>query len=145
MVNEFPLKRILTLSESEKKQLESEYQVLYQSLEKIADELINLMNKKEKVQEKLQEKMGTSLSIDKVQQQFIYINHLDQSIQNCKEQYESARERVDYSKNLLTEKAIQVKKYEKLQDRHLKNWKETFKKRDLMKMDEAASLKFVKH
>ncbi len=131
MVNDFPLKRILTLSESEKKQLESEYQVLYQSLEQIAGELISLIKKKETVQEKLQEKMGTALSIEKIQQQFNYINHLDQSIQNCKKQYESAREKVDYSKNLLTDKAIQVKKYEKLNDRHLKSWKEAFRKKDL--------------
>lgn len=145
MAKNFPIERLKSLSESEKKQLEYEYNALYKEFEKITNELLRLMDKKEGIEKVLHQKMEDTLSINRIQQQLTYIQQLEISINQCRERFEQARQKVDHSKRLLTDKSIQVKKYEKLNDKYIRHWKDALKKKDMLKMDEAANLKFINH
>ncbi|TCP29186.1 flagellar FliJ protein [Scopulibacillus darangshiensis] len=139
---QFSFQKILHIADKEKKQLESEYQVVFGFYETLSNRLYSLMEQKESIQAAFRENLKSSLSIDAVQNQLNDISRLERMIDEQRIEYAQARERLEQFQLTLTEKTIQLKKYEKLKDHAWLEYKKDERKRDNKRMDELAAISF---
>ncbi|MTT32278.1 flagellar export protein FliJ [Terrilactibacillus sp. BCM23-1] len=144
MAFEFSLERVLNLAESEKRQLEIEYQTVYQLFEQLAHRLFQLIEKKNTIQSSLQEKFNESISIHQITRELDTIDSFDRKIQEQIKQYEEVKQRLEQFQDILQGKNIEIKKYERLKQSQLSHHKMNQKKKELQKMDETGALKFIR-
>ncbi|MFD2616889.1 flagellar export protein FliJ [Terrilactibacillus laevilacticus] len=144
MAFEFSLERILNLAESEKSQLEIEYQAVYQLFEQLAHRLFQLIEKKNTIQSCLQEKFNESISIHQITHELDTIDLFDRKIQEQTKQYEEVKQRLEKFQDILQAKNTEIKKYERLKQSQLSRHKINKKKKELQKMDETGALRFIR-
>nr|WP_239549045.1 flagellar export protein FliJ [Scopulibacillus daqui] len=137
------MQRVLNISENEKKQLESEYQLIYEGFEKLANKLLSLMKKKEEVQTRLQQSLQTMVTVDSIKWQIDYVESLERRIEEQQIKYEKARGKLEFFQSLIKEKMIEIKKYETLKEQKRINDLKDEKKREMKLMDETALLHFI--
>ncbi|MFX3618460.1 MAG: flagellar export protein FliJ [Sporolactobacillus sp.] len=145
MAIDFRLKRIMKIAESEKAALESKYQELFQALEQLAGNLIDLMNKKKTVQIELNQQLSQSMTIDSMKLHLFDVEKYEKIINLRTSEYDQAKRRLEELQPILLEKTIEVKKYEKIRDRQRSVIKTEQKKKEMKEMDEIASLRVVKN
>ncbi|MFT8317138.1 MAG: flagellar export protein FliJ [Sporolactobacillus sp.] len=145
MAIDFRLKRIMKIAESEKAALESKYQELFQALEQLAGNLIDLMNKKKAVQIDLNQQLSQSMTIDSMKLHLFDVEKYEKIINLRTAEYDQAKHRLEELQPILLEKTIEVKKYEKIRDRQRSVIKTEEKKKEMKEMDEIASLRVVKN
>ncbi|WKB34868.1 flagellar export protein FliJ [Terrilactibacillus sp. S3-3] len=114
MAFEFRLERLMQVAESERKQLEVEYQRIYDSFEQIAGRLVRLIEKKQAIETALQEKLQESMTLDLMRRQLADVENIDRLIEELTIQYNKVKVRLEKFQPVLKEKAIEVKKYEKI-------------------------------
>ncbi|CAM3070968.1 flagellar export protein FliJ [Sporolactobacillus spathodeae] len=143
MAFEFRLERVMKIVKSDKERLETDYQSLFEALEGIAHQLMDLMEQKKAVQQELQNHMTQAIMIDSMK---IYLGDIDQyekRIHLKTLEYTKLKSRLEKLKPILREKAINLKKYEKMRDRAQKDYDANMKKKEMKQMDEIASLRVV--
>lgn len=140
MAFQYRLERLMRLNESERQQLERHYQVLYAKLEELAQTLIELMKKRERLQEALYEQSQTRVSASSIHERLVYVQTIDKRIEIEQKNYFELRDRVEMFRRSLTEKAIEVKKHELLKETAYNQYINLEKKAELKKMDEQAQL-----
>ncbi|WP_100487682.1 flagellar export protein FliJ [Sporolactobacillus pectinivorans] len=142
---DFRLERVMRIAESERKNFESQYQVLYDRLEKIAYQLISLLEEKKLVQSDLERKMQNTMTIDSMKLQLINVEMADRMIEEQTLLYDQSKRQLEQLRSLLHEKAIEVKKYENMKDKKKEIYNNDLKKHEMKQMDEIAALRAVNH
>lgn len=143
---EFSLQRLLNLTDGEKSQLEYEYGRVYNMLEAVAEKLLQLLNKRDQINDSLEEKImkqGTPVSL--LRKQRLYLDTLENLILEQQARYNEIRNELEKNKALLLEKSIEVKKFEKLKHREATVYRKNTNIRELRDLDEVASHKFFYH
>lgn len=135
----------MEVAESERKQLEAEYQRIFDSFEQLAGRLVRLIEKKQAVETALQEKLKHSVTVDLMRRQLADVENIDRLIEELTIQYSKVKERLEKFQPVLKEKAIEVKKYEKIKTKEWLAYRKDEKKRDIKRLDEIAALKSLKH
>lgn len=140
MAFDFRLERILKVADSEKKNLEAQYQSLYDHLENIAQDLVQLLGQKKDAQIRLQNKMKKAITIDSMKLQLSDADQMDQLIARRTMQYEKLKQQLEQMQAILLEKSIEVKKYEKMKEKQRQNYRTEQRKSEMKQMDEIAVL-----
>lgn len=140
----YQFNRLLKLNYDKQQMMESEYQQLYEQLEAVGQKLVDLLKRKEHIQDKLSSELAERIpagSIMDIQQQLKNIDHLIADIQN---QYQQKKEALEAANQQLVEQSQEVKKYEKHKHKQWLQYSEAEKKSDNRKMDETAQQQFLR-
>lgn len=140
MTFQYRLERLMKLNESERRHLERHYQILYGKLEELAQTLVELMKKRERLQEALYEKSQSRVAASSIHERLMYVQTIDKKIEIEQKNYFELLDRVELFRRSLTEKAIEVKKHELLKETAFNHYLNQEKKAELKKMDEQAQL-----
>jgi flagellar FliJ protein len=138
---DYRLERIMKIAENEQKNLEVQYQDLYEHLESVAHTLIDLLNKKKLFQKKLERRMKRPTSIESMKLQLSEIDQADQRIARQTLLYQQLTTNLEKFRTVLQEKSIEVKKYEKMKSRQKAIYQHDQMKREAKQMDEVAMLR----
>lgn len=142
---DFRLDRVMRIAESERKNFESQYQVLYDRLEKIAHQLLALMEEKKQTQSDLEKKMRKAMTIDSMRLQLIDVETTDRMIDEQTLIYNRSKRQLEQLRVKLHEKTIEVKKYENMREKKKEVYNQEVKKDEMKLMDEVAALRAVSH
>lgn len=145
MVFDFRLERVMELAKSEKEKLEADYQAHYQALEDIAHQIVTLIEKKEQTQVILQGQMNQSITIDAIKGYLADVDVCEKLITQKTVDYSRIKQQLERLKPILREKAIDLKKYEKLRAKEKHLYETQNKKEEMKHMDEIAGLRVVTH
>lgn len=138
---EYRLQRVMSLHENEKQQLELAYQILYEKLEQQGKRLIEVIQKKESLVVALHEASQNKMTAHAIHDRLSYIETLGNVIESEQVAYSQLKERVETFQATLQEKAIEVKKHEKLREKAYQAHLIQEKRLDLKRMDEQAQQK----
>ena len=128
MTYKYKFDKILTLREKEKKDMQAKYSEAVKRFETVAEELYMLLKKKETLLDEQQEKMLEGLSVLQIRHNQTFMGNLEKKIEFVQQEVINARQQMDLLQRVLIDKNIEVKKYEKMQEK-----------------DYAKHLQFVKH
>jgi len=143
MAFEYRFERVMKLAESEKQNLEAQYKRLFDDFERLARKLIELMDLKEKAQTDLQKQMSQAITIDQMKIGITDVNTMDSLIDVTNKRYIRAKVRLEDFQTRLQEKAMEVKKYEKMKEKQQMIYRRLMQKAEMKQMDEIASQRTV--
>ncbi|MFT8362600.1 MAG: flagellar export protein FliJ [Sporolactobacillus sp.] len=143
MVFDFRLERVMAVVKSEKDKLEADYQAHYLVLEDMAHQIVDLMEKKKQTQLILQGQMNQSITIDEMKGYLVDVDVCEKLITQKTVDYSRLKQQLERMKPVLREKAIDLKKYEKLRAKEKQVYDSQSKKKEMKLMDEIAGLRVV--
>ncbi|MED3649909.1 flagellar export protein FliJ [Heyndrickxia sporothermodurans] len=122
MKYQYKFEKILSLKEREKDEALSTYQKSVKRFENVAEELYQLLKKKEDLLDFQTSKLETGLSIQEIRHHQRFITNLEKSIKHYQDLVINARNQMNWYEQKLQEKNIEVKKYEKLKEKHFEKY-----------------------
>lgn len=143
MAFDYRFERVMKLAESEKQNLEVQYKKLFDDFENLARILINMVEEKQRVQTELQEQMSQTITIDQMKMGFSDVDKIDFLISETNKHYLKAKVRLEAFQTKLQEKAIEVKKYEKIREKQQVIYHKLMNKAEMKQMDEIAGQRTV--
>jgi flagellar FliJ protein len=138
MAFEYRFERVMKLAESEKQNLEVQYKKLFDAFEKLAHSLIDLVEQKKVVQTGLQQQMSQAMTIDKMKMGILDVEKIDLLIEETSKQYHRAKLQLETFQTRLQDKAIEVKKYEKMREKQQRIYHKIVAKAEMKQMDDIA-------
>ncbi len=136
MAFEYRLERLMKINENEKQQLERHYQILYTKLEDLAEQLIELMKKKEQVHSALYKETQTKVTASSIHERLRYMEIIEKKIEQEQQNYYTLKEKVAAFRQTLTDKSIEVKKHEVLKETAYHQHLVMEKRSEMKQMDE---------
>ncbi|MFU0790950.1 flagellar export protein FliJ [Cerasibacillus sp. JNUCC 74] len=137
------LSKILHIRETEKKHAQKAYQQSLDFFEQTAMELYELLKKKELAEVAYEEKMHQTTTLEKLKEQFSYIEKLNAMIMVLQEDVQRARMEMETKQSELNNAHIEMKKFEKLIENRRNEKIEAIKKNEKAMMDEVAIHQFL--
>lgn len=114
---EFKFHKILAVKEREKDEAVSVYQESVQKFEEVAEKLYELLKRKEDLEGYQSERLHGGLSIQEIRHHQQFISNIEKTIEHYQKMVINARNRMLLFQDKLTEKNIEVKKYEKIREK----------------------------
>lgn len=114
---EFKFHKILAVKEREKDEAVSVYQESVQKFEEVAEKLYELLKRKEDLEGYQSERLHGGLSIQEIRHHQQFISNIEKTIDHYQKMVINARNRMLLFQDKLTEKNIEVKKYEKIREK----------------------------
>ncbi|MET1247893.1 flagellar export protein FliJ [Sporolactobacillus sp. STCC-11] len=145
MAFDYRFERVMKLAESEKQNLEVQYKKLFDDFENLAHILINMVEEKQRVQTELQEQMSQAITIDQMKMGFSDVDKIDFLISETNKNYLNAKARLEAFQAELQEKAIEVKKYEKMREKQQVIYHKLINRAEMKQMDEIAGQRTINH
>ncbi|RXI98006.1 flagellar biosynthesis chaperone FliJ [Anaerobacillus alkaliphilus] len=139
----FKLQKILEMSEHEKLKAEKEFTQATRQFEEVATKLYELLKKKENYDNDYRTRMEMGISISDIQQSHTILNQLQKQINQLQIYTQKARENMNVKQELLVEKSIELKKYEKMKQIKYDYYLEEVKRQDDILMDEISVQQFM--
>ncbi|RYL95343.1 flagellar export protein FliJ [Sporolactobacillus sp. THM7-4] len=139
---EFRLERLMKVAKSEKKSLEQEYQTLFDYFERLARNLMNLIENRKKAESALHDKMKQPITIGSMKSRIFDVENIDRLIAKRTDQYDQVKEQLEKFQTVLQAKAIDVKKFEKLKEKQKVAYCQNKKKKEAKVLDELASVSY---
>jgi flagellar FliJ protein len=133
---QFTLQKVMQYREREKNTVQAEYQEAVDRFEVIATQLYELLKRKEDLEERAREQVSTGTSIFDLQQNQLKLLRLQQEIQVKQRATQVARENMNVKQQDYILKSIELKKYEKVKEIKLEQYKTEEKRLELLQMDE---------
>ncbi|GGH82238.1 flagellar FliJ protein [Pullulanibacillus pueri] len=140
----FRFDRMMKINESEKKVLERQYNEVYALLEEQGKKLIDLMQRKEKLQEQFETKKRQRVRVADVIDQTFLLQKIGHHIIEEQHRYNQMRVRVEQFHQKLMEKSIELKKFEKLKSIQQDNYAQLEKQKENKVMDEKAAINYFR-
>ncbi|QQZ07947.1 flagellar export protein FliJ [Heyndrickxia vini] len=122
MKYQYKFEKILSLKEREKDEALSTYQKSVKRFENVAEELYQLLKKKEDLLDFQTSKLETGLSIQEIRHHQRFITNLEKSIKHYQDLVINARNQMNWYEQKLQEKNIEMKKYEKLKEKDFEKY-----------------------
>jgi flagellar protein FliJ len=143
MVFQYKFEKLLSLKTSEKDKAMADYQKALEEFEQVAEKLYEYLKKKEDLEHLQSEQLRKGLSIQEIQYQQQMITNLEKTIMHYQKLVMQARERMNYFKNKLLEKNIEVKKFEKLKENSLQHFFTIYQTFENKLMDEISIQQYM--
>ncbi|WP_019242308.1 flagellar export protein FliJ [Bacillus sp. AP8] len=139
----FKFEKILTIREKEKQDIHSKYNRAVKNFEQVAEKLYKLLKKKETLQSFQQEKLAEGLSVLDLRHHQSFMDSLEKMITQCQKDVIQARERMNALQNILIEKNMEVKKFEKIKEKDYEKHVQLMKVHENNQMDDISIQSFL--
>ncbi|WP_027408686.1 flagellar export protein FliJ [Anoxybacteroides tepidamans] len=143
MEHAFKFDKILTIREKEKDKAFGEYKEALERFEEAAEKLYRFLKQKEDYEETYKQKLKSGLSIQDIRYFRQFVMNLERTISHYQQLVIQTREQMFLKQTKLAELNIEVKKYEKLKENHMKTVLETIQAAENKRMDEISIQQFV--
>lgn len=142
MKYQYKFEKILTVKEREKDEALSTYQNAVKRFESVAEELYQLLKKKEELTDFQSQKLQTGFSVQEIRHYQRFTTNIEKSIHYYQELVVNARNTMNWCEQQLQEKNIEVKKYEKMKTKDFENYIDLLKLEENRQLDEISTQQF---
>lgn len=139
----FKLHKLLTIKEKEKEKALGEYNEAVKRFEEVGEKLYHLLKQKEDYEEMYKQKMSVGLSIQEIRHFRQFVTNLERTISHYQHLVAQAREQMLLKQAKLAEEAIEVKKYERMKEKHEQAVYEALQTIENRWMDEVSIQQFI--
>ncbi|EME74292.1 flagellar export protein FliJ [Bacillus sonorensis] len=145
MAYSFKFQKLLELKENEKDQSFAEYQQSVSEFEKVAEKLYESMNQKETLEKNKEIKLQTGMSVQEMRHYQQFVTNLENTIHHYQKLVIMKRNEMNEKQNDLTEKNIELKKFEKMKEKQLEMFLIRNKANEIKEMDDISITQFMTH
>ncbi|RDI47457.1 flagellar export protein FliJ [Falsibacillus pallidus] len=142
MSYQFKFSKLLTVKEREKDEAQTVYQDSVKKFREVADHLYQLLKKKEDLQTFQSDQLERGLSIQEIRHNQQFLTNIEKTISYYQELVINARNRMNWNEQLLQDRNVEVKKYEKIRERDLIQYKEWMNHTESKQLDEISTMQF---
>ncbi|WP_350302001.1 flagellar export protein FliJ [Peribacillus frigoritolerans] len=143
MIYQYKFEKILTIKEKEKTDALAKYNAALKKFEDVAEKLYKLLKKKEELLEFQQEKLRNGLSIQEIRHHQLFMDNLEKLLNHCQHEVIEARYKMNIQRDILMERNIEVKKYEKMKENDFLKFLDVIKEAENKQMDEISIRQFL--
>ncbi|WHY99160.1 flagellar export protein FliJ [Peribacillus simplex] len=143
MIYQYKFEKILTIKEKEKTVALAKYNAALKKFEEVAEKLYKLLKKKEELLEFQQEKLRTGLSVQEIRHHQLFLDNLEKLLSHCQQEVIEARYKMNNQRDILMERNIEVKKYEKMKENGFLKFLDVIKEAENKQMDEISIRQFL--
>ncbi|MBB5172076.1 flagellar export protein FliJ [Texcoconibacillus texcoconensis] len=143
MTFQFSLQKVLEYKENEKLEAEQNYQNAMDSFENIATELYHVLKRKEELEESYEQRIKQGVPIADIQQIQDTLSHLYKKIDHLQKQTQSARDSMNKEHEILIDRSVDVKKYEKMKQRKYDQHRRDMLHEEMKQLDEISVQQFM--
>lgn len=143
MIYQYKFEKILTIKEKEKSDALSKYNAALKNFEELAGKLYKFLKKKEDLLAFQQEKLKNGLSIQEIRHHQLFMDNLEKLISISQEEVIEARYKMNVLQDVLMERNIEVKKYEKMKENDFHKFLDIMKEDENKQMDEVSIRQFL--
>ncbi len=136
--------KILTIRTTEKDIAMKEYQESVEDFETVALELYNLLKEKEEIEEELNNKFQSQVTVQEIQHYQNYLEMLEKQILVVNQKVQQAREKMEVKKQKLSDSYIEMKKFERIVDIKKREFLEHIAKLENDQMNEISIQQFLR-
>jgi|GEM_PF-1385493 len=145
MAFQFRFDQMVQINESEKKLLEQQYNEIYQQLERQGKKLIALIEKRESVQSQFENQKRVKMTIADVVSQTQLLSSISDHLKQEQLRYNQIYTHAEHFHQQLLDKAIEIKKFEKLKEVQQKKYERMERRKEAQLMDEKAAINYLRH
>ncbi|SIQ73724.1 flagellar FliJ protein [Peribacillus simplex] len=143
MIYQYKFEKILTIKEKEKTDALAKYNAALKKFEEVAEKLYKLLKKKEELLEFQQEKLRTGLSVQEIRHHQLFMDNLEKLLSHFQQEVIEARYKMNNQRDILLERNIEVKKYEKMKENGFLKFLDVIKEAENKQMDEISIRQFL--
>ena len=136
--------KVLTIREQEKQQFEMAYKESVNAFEEVATRLYDLLKKKEDLINHQNNQLSIGSTIDEIHHFSTFIDSLEHSIADVQQKVVKARAKMQWHEQKLLEKNLEVRKFEKMREKDIENFKEHQDRTEMSQLDELSTLMYFK-
>ncbi|SDB88648.1 flagellar FliJ protein [Pelagirhabdus alkalitolerans] len=134
--------KILDHQEREKNIAHKDYQHSVEEFETVAEQLYQLLQKKEQVEQEYNYYLKSSGTVTTLATHYAFIEQIKKKIDNVQVEVNKKRSIMDRKQQKLTKAHIEVKKFEKIIDHKIEHEHEKLKYHENKEMDEISSRQY---
>ena len=143
MSYQFKFHKLLSIKESEKDQVLSEYNESVKSFETLAEKLYSFLKRKEELEKSQISKLNTGLMIQDIRHHQQFITNLEKTISHYQRLVIESRQKMQVVQSKLIEKNIEVKKFEKIKENSFQYYSREIHHYESKVMDEISIQQFM--
>ncbi|AGX03864.1 MULTISPECIES: flagellar export protein FliJ [Bacillus] len=136
MQYQYRFEKVMSIREREKDEALDSYNQSVRRFEEAAGKLYELLKKKEDLEEFQFSKLASGLPVQEIRHYQHFIHSLEKTIEHYQQVVFNARNQMNYYQDKLTEKNIEVKKYEKMKEKDIVRFAESMKLEENRQMDD---------
>ena len=140
---QFTLQKILEVRENEKFKAEKDFTQATKQFEEVATKLYDLLKKKENYESQYNNQVQTGIHVFQIQQSYLVLDQLQKQIDQLQYYTQQARTNMNQKEEVLVEKSIELKKYEKMKQIKYEQFLEETKRQENLLMDEISVQQFM--
>lgn len=143
MIYQYKFEKILSIKEKEKTDALAKYNAALKKFEEVAEKLYTLLKKKEELLEFQQEKLRNGLSVQDICHHQLFMGNLEKLLSLCQQEVIEARYKMNTQRDILMERNIEVKKYEKMKEHDFLEFLDVMKEAENKEMDEISIRQYL--
>jgi flagellar FliJ protein len=143
MIYQYKFEKILSIKEKEKTDALAKYNAALKKFEEVAEKLYKLLKKKEELLEFQQEKLRNGLSVQDIRHHQLFMSNLEKLLSLCQQEVIEARYKMNTQRDILMERNIEVKKYEKMKEHDFLEFLDVMKVAENKEMDEISIRQYL--
>ncbi|MFY4773887.1 flagellar export protein FliJ [Metabacillus sp. RGM 3146] len=132
----YRFQKVLEIKENEKEKSLADYNHSVNEFEKAAEKLYECLKKKELLEEKALTKLSGGMSVNEMRHIQQFVINLDKTIEHFQKLVMLSRNQMQEKQYILMEKNVEVKKYEKMKEKHYQTYSENLKASENRFMDD---------
>ncbi|MDR7072141.1 flagellar export protein FliJ [Fictibacillus barbaricus] len=141
---QFSMEKVLSVKQKEKESIELELGEAVQAFESIAEEIYNLLKRKEDIENQANLQFQQKIIINDLQNTQRFLLSMTNKVKELQPLLQKARERMQLIQQKLLQQTIEVKKYEKLKEKQFKSYEVSQNWHEMKQNDEFSMLRFAK-
>ncbi|MGE6715901.1 flagellar export protein FliJ [Peribacillus frigoritolerans] len=143
MIYQYKFEKILSIKEKEKTDALAKYNAALKKFEEVAEKLYKLLKKKEELLEFQQEKLRNGLSVQDIRHHQLFMDNLEKLLSLCQQEVIEARYKMNTQRDILMERNVEVKKYEKMKENDFLEFLDVMKEAENKEMDEISIRQYL--
>lgn len=143
MIYQYKFEKILSIKEKEKTDALAKYNAALKKFEEVAEKLYKLLKKKEELLEFQQEKLRNGLSVQDIRHHQLFMDNLEKLLSLCQQEVIEARYKMNTQRDILMERNIEVKKYEKMKENDFLEFLDVMKEAENKEMEEISIRQYL--
>ncbi|MCM3107240.1 flagellar export protein FliJ [Bacillus velezensis] len=143
MAYQFRFQKLLELKENEKDQTLTEYRQSVSEFETVAEKLYENMSKKELLEKDKESKLRCGMSVQEMRHYQQFVSNLENTIYHYQKLVIMKRNEMNEKQEQLTEKNIEVKKFEKMREKQFNMFALEDKAAEMREMDDISIKQFM--
>lgn len=140
---QYKFEKILTIKEKEKTDSESKYTSAVKEFESEAEHLFQMLKKKEELLDLQSEQLKHGLSVQQVRHNQRFLENHEKMIAHYQKRVMETRSKMQFYHQLLIEKNVEVKKYEKIKEKDFQRYFNRMKYEENRQMDEISIQQYM--